>query len=83
MMKDKSGIGGLVGRCFALADGRYRIVDVRRLGDDAMVYAESTAPGADMAGNGMRRAAFRMRDVAPLLEARTSDPVREESSGTA
>jgi uncharacterized protein (UPF0179 family) len=63
----------LVGRCFSLADGRYRIVDVRQMGGDAMVYAEpmsaedpDSMPSAAAAPN---RAAFHFTDIAAMLEA--------------
>lgn len=61
----------LVGRIFSLADGNYRIVDVQRLGGDALVYAEQE-PGragvtADPAGP-VPRSAFHYGDIAELLE---------------
>jgi len=67
----------LVGRCFSLADGRYRIVDVRQLGGDAMVYAEplpsketSEYRGARPAGQAApNRAAFHIADIAAILDA--------------
>jgi hypothetical protein len=75
----------LVGRCFSLADGRYRIVDVRQLGGDAMVYAEplpseetseeaseetSAHAGAGPAGRAApNRAAFHFADIAAILDA--------------
>jgi hypothetical protein len=71
----------LVGRCFSLADGRYRIVDVRQLGGDAMVYAEplpseetseetSEHAGAGPAGRAApNRAAFHFADIAAILDA--------------
>ena len=37
----------LVGRIFTIGDGAFRVVDVQRLGGDALVYAEAqpdTAP---------------------------------------
>lgn len=63
----------LVGRDFAVAEGRYRIVDVRHVGVDAMVYAEplggdagpGTARGAVAAPV---RAAFHYNDIARLLD---------------
>ena len=30
----------LVGKCFSVAEGEYRIVDVRNIAGDALVYAE-------------------------------------------
>jgi hypothetical protein len=68
----------LVGRCFSLADGHYRIVDVRQLGGDAMVYAEPVASGgvasevqaARPAGRAVpNRAAFHFADIAAILDA--------------
>jgi hypothetical protein len=70
MMKD------LVGRSFAIADGCYRIVDVRRLGGDTLVYAEpvpcaaerADAPAAGTLNSGApARAAFHYGDIAELL----------------
>jgi hypothetical protein len=60
----------LVGRSFAIADDRYRIVDVQLLGADALVYAESVDDAEDQRGTPARpRAAFHYGDIAPLLEA--------------
>ncbi len=69
----------LVGTCFSVADGRYRIVDVRQMGGDVMVYAEpvpaeSTA-ARDAQDEGARppgpaapnRAAFHYADIASIL----------------
>lgn len=63
----------LVGRSFSLAEGRYRIVDVRRLSGDALVYAERVdvaiagpVPPAPLAAH---RTAFRYGDIAALLDA--------------
>lgn len=65
-------MNNLVGRIFSLADGRYRIVDVQRLGRDALVYAErEEAPGPLEIGSapaGPGRTAFHYGDIAPLLE---------------
>jgi hypothetical protein len=64
----------LVGRSFSIANGHYRIVDVQRLGGDALVYAEqvecrSGAPLGDSATRGSRRrTAFHYGDIAALLE---------------
>lgn len=64
----------LVGKSFLLADGRYRIVDVRQLGRDAMVYAERLQGGspAPLEPHGRRettpRTAFHYGDIASLLE---------------
>ena len=59
----------LVGQCFSLADEQYRIVDVRFIGSDSMVYAER----ADAQGRTIvqprrpQRAAFHYADIAPYL----------------
>lgn len=58
----------LVGRSFAIADNRYRIVDVQRLGKDAMVYAEQVGEAHGPARM-PARTAFHYRDIAPLLSA--------------
>jgi hypothetical protein len=71
----------LVGRSFLLADVRYRIVDVRRLERDALIYAEHvevrTAPGPHAPVRTPARAAFHYRDIAALL-----GPVEEAAAGT-
>jgi len=69
----------LVGQCFNLADGRYRIVDVRQLGGDAMVYAELLEPGGSSEGTAEPgrpaaagrpgRTAFHFADIASMLPA--------------
>lgn len=62
----------LVGQSFSLAAGRYRIVDVRRLGGDALVYAERVegAAGGGEHGTGRPpgRTAFHYGDIARYLE---------------
>ncbi len=70
----------LVGTCFSVADGRYRIVDVRQMGGDVMVYAEpvpsETAAASDALDGGARppgpaapnRAAFHYADIASILD---------------
>lgn len=65
----------LVGRSFAIAECRYRIVDVRLLGRDALVYAETVEPrvppiaAAGHGRQGAARTAFRYGDIAGALEA--------------
>jgi hypothetical protein len=63
----------LVGQCFSLADGQYRIVDVRFVGRDSMVYAEKAgqAPASALptAPKRPQRAAFHYDDIAPYLSA--------------
>ncbi|MEQ8485213.1 MAG: hypothetical protein RIB46_12695 [Pseudomonadales bacterium] len=55
-----------------MADGRYRIVDVRQLGGDALVYAEAVLPAGrtpNQRAAAPARAAFHYQDIAALLEA--------------
>jgi len=67
----------LVGQSFSLAEGRYRIVDVRRLGGDALIYAErvegGSAAGASHGGRAPGRTAFHYGDIARYLE--TGNPL--------
>lgn len=69
-------MNNLVGRIFSLADARYRIVDVRRLNGDALVYAEREegCGNAAQAGGSLPRipgrTAFRYGDIASLLDGR-------------
>lgn len=61
----------LVGQSFALADERYRIVDVRAVQGDALIYAEPLARAVSrpaLAGLARSRTAFRYGDIAALLE---------------
>jgi len=61
----------LVGRIFSLADGDYRIVDVQRLGGDALIYAEQQRDCVGTAaddGGPVPRSAFHYGDIAELLE---------------
>lgn len=68
----------LIGQSFPLADRVYRIVDVRQVAGDAMIYAEPADPAppataasrAGMASAGparAARAAFHYRDIAAHL----------------
>jgi hypothetical protein len=63
----------LVGQCFSLADQQYRIVDVRFVGSDSMVYAEKAETAHPKAVSthrkGPQRAAFHYDDIAPYLSA--------------
>jgi hypothetical protein len=64
----------LVGRSFSLAESCYRIVDVRQVGVDALVYAEpvllAEPPSRQPPHAAQRvRAAFHYRDIAALLDA--------------
>ena len=65
----------LVGQCFSLAEGRYRIVDVRNLAGESMIYAEklqedrreSAGPAAGHRHQHPQRAAFHYNDIAQYL----------------
>ncbi|MCZ6459996.1 MAG: hypothetical protein O6766_11630 [Gammaproteobacteria bacterium] len=60
----------LVGQTFSLADGRYKVVDVRQLSGEAMVYAEEIGRDTKKSSNRRpRRAAFHYGDIAELLQA--------------
>lgn len=63
----------LVGQCFSLADQQYRIVDVRFVGGDSMVYAEkadsATRRTLVPSSRHPQRAAFHYNDIAPYLTA--------------
>jgi hypothetical protein len=56
----------LVGRSFAIAENRYRIVDVQRLGKEALVYAEPVIAGQHGPARSARTA-FHYRDIADFL----------------
>jgi hypothetical protein len=57
----------LVGQCFSLAEGRYRIVDVRNLGGESMVYAEKLQEAQERQRNLPRRAAFHYNDIVEYI----------------
>jgi len=66
----------LIGQSFPLADRVYRIVDVRQVAGDAMIYAEPVAAGQPATGQPLAagpqrgaRAAFHYRDIAAHLAA--------------
>ena len=70
----------LIGQSFPLADRVYRIVDVRQVAGDAMIYAEPVADTGDTAPARLgqlppagparaARAAFHYRDIAAHLPA--------------
>ena len=56
----------LLGRKFSVGDGKYRVVDVRNLSGDLMVYAELAADVAE--SRRPKRAAFHYGDIAARLE---------------
>lgn len=58
----------ILGRTFSVGDGEYRVVDVRQLSGEVMVYAEQTA-GQEVAGAKPHRAAFHYGDIAGRLDA--------------
>ena len=57
----------LLGRTFSVAEGEYRVVDVRQLSGEVMVYAESTSENRN-SGRRPRRAAFHYGDIAGRLQ---------------
>ncbi len=66
----------LVGKTFSVGEGEYRVVDVRQLSGELMVYAEemdSNAPAQSQsqvqAQRKPRRAAFHYGDIATRFEA--------------
>ena len=58
----------LLGRTFAVADGRYRVVDVRKLAGEAMVYAEALPTDESVGRARPQRMAFHYGDIAELVE---------------
>ncbi|MEM8767967.1 MAG: hypothetical protein AAGE43_11010 [Pseudomonadota bacterium] len=61
----------LLGRTFSVGDGAYRVVDVRHLSGELMVYAEeagSSTGGQTEAGKRPRRAAFHYGDIASRFD---------------
>ena len=62
----------LVGRSFAIAEQRYLVVDVQRLGTDALVYTRRLDGGSGATEAARRqgpRTAFHYRDIAHALAA--------------
>jgi len=67
----------LIGQSFTLGRGQYRIVDVRRLNGESMVYAEELAGSSAQSASGQpgaaglhpQRMAFHYSDIAGLLDA--------------
>ena len=58
----------ILGRTFSVGEGEYRVVDVRQLSGEVMVYAEQTTEGA-VGERTPARAAFHYGDIAGRLEA--------------
>lgn len=58
----------LLGRTFSVGEGEYRVVDVRQLSGELMVYAEELATEASDERK-PKRAAFHYGDIATRLEA--------------
>jgi hypothetical protein len=59
----------ILGRIFSVGDGEYRVVDVRQLSGEVMVYAEQMAADPVSQERKPRRAAFHYGDIAGRLEA--------------
>lgn len=57
----------ILGQTFSVGDGQYRVVDVRQLSGEVMVYAEQTASEVTE-DRRPRRAAFHYGDIAARLE---------------
>lgn len=63
----RSDMQDLVGQCFSLGDERYRIVDVRYVGGESMVYAEELRKVNGPQPHLPRRAAFHYTDIVKYL----------------
>jgi hypothetical protein len=57
----------LVGQCFSLAEGRYRIVDVRNIAGESMIYAEKLQEVEEPQRSLPRRAAFHYHDIVEYI----------------
>ncbi|MCZ6712191.1 MAG: hypothetical protein O7B25_17640 [Gammaproteobacteria bacterium] len=57
----------LVGQCFSLAEGRYRIVDVRNIAGESMIYAENLQEVREHQPRLPLRAAFHYSDIVEYL----------------
>jgi len=57
----------LLGRTFSVGDGEYRVVDVRQLSGEMMVYAEELG-NTDSDQRKPKRAAFHYGDIAARLD---------------
>ena len=67
----------LVGRTFVVGDGEYRVVDVRQLSGELMVYAEELDQTLDQdkvvsQERKPRRAAFHYGDIASYIDNNTA-----------
>lgn len=65
----------LLGQTFAVASGKYRVVDVRRLNGETLVYAENLAAAGPrqalpVTSRRPQRTAFHYGDIAELLDPR-------------
>ena len=58
----------LLGRTFSVGDGEYRVVDVRHLSGEVMVYAEAMVSNKAAGPRRTRRAAFHYGDRAARFE---------------
>jgi hypothetical protein len=59
----------LVGQIFSLAEGRYRIVDVRNIAGESMIYAEMLHERDEPQRRLPHRAAFHYGDIVDYLAA--------------
>jgi hypothetical protein len=57
----------LVGQCFSLAEVRYRIVDVRNIAGESMIYAEKLQEVREHQPRSPLRAAFHYSDILEYL----------------
>jgi uncharacterized protein (UPF0179 family) len=57
----------LVGQCFSLAEGSYRIVDVRNIAGESMIYAEKLQEVREHQPRAPLRAAFHYSDIVQYL----------------
>jgi len=57
----------LLGQTFSVADGEYKVVDVRQLSGEVMVYAEELGTGSQ-AAHRPKKAAFHYGDIASRFE---------------
>lgn len=62
----------LVGQCFSLSEGEYRIVDVRNVAGAFMVFAEKLIEARDEHRRLLRKAAFHYSDIAEFIDSEQS-----------